>query len=396
MKDNTKMNHLKNLRLIQAETVLSSVGAGFSVAVITLFWNSINMDQADIGFTQMMFTISILLLDIPMGYVADRFSRKLLNIIGDIGVAFAFLFYSFAQNMYMAIISECLLGFFMAMTSGVDQALIKYNCDQIDPTGKLFRRENARVYIYRYTVMLLIMAIGGVIAKYSLRLTIGLSFIPYFVAGLFACKIKDFNEKLKIKHTNPFKDMAATFKEILKTPDVKPYLLAYMLGREVTHPQIWVFTPLMIMVGVPVEIVSLGWIFDQVMRIVGAKLAVKMNHHKTSTNFAVTISIVALWICVILIRIDLLTVWLFALNGIAVGMASGTLQAPLQEKVKPELQTSVMSIASTGERLLYVPVVYIVNYFGNIKIQYALIAVLVCFVPISMVVYRRLRKIENT
>jgi len=74
----------KNLRKIIAETILTSIGAGFSVATITVFWYSIGMDQTAIGFVQMVFTIVICCLDIPMGYLADRFNRKALNIIGDI------------------------------------------------------------------------------------------------------------------------------------------------------------------------------------------------------------------------------------------------------------------------------------------------------------------------
>jgi hypothetical protein len=52
----------KNLILIKMEAALTSLGASFCVPVITLFWNSIGMDQTAIGFVQMIFTISILCL----------------------------------------------------------------------------------------------------------------------------------------------------------------------------------------------------------------------------------------------------------------------------------------------------------------------------------------------
>ena len=88
---NNKKDDLKvyksNLKKVAVESTLTSIGAGFSAATITVFWNSIGMNQTQIGIVQMVFTIAILLLDIPMGYVADRFSRKVLNIIGDVGVA---------------------------------------------------------------------------------------------------------------------------------------------------------------------------------------------------------------------------------------------------------------------------------------------------------------------
>ena len=93
----------ENLRRILIETVLTSIGAGFSVATITIFWNSIGMNQTDIGFVQMAFTIVLCCLDIPMGYIADRFNRKVLNIIGDIGVAIVFALYALSQNMYIVL-----------------------------------------------------------------------------------------------------------------------------------------------------------------------------------------------------------------------------------------------------------------------------------------------------
>ena len=99
----SKSIYSKNLKLISIETILTSIGSSFSISIINLFWNSIGMTQTDIGFIQMMFTIILVCLDIPMGYLADRFNRKIVNIIGDIGVALTFLFYGFSRNMFMVI-----------------------------------------------------------------------------------------------------------------------------------------------------------------------------------------------------------------------------------------------------------------------------------------------------
>lgn len=391
----TKAKYQGNLRLVLIETVLTSIGAGFSVATMNLFWSSIGLNQTDIGVTQMLFTIAVLLFDIPMGYIADRFSKKLLNIIGDLGVALVFVLYAMSQSMFMVVLSECLLGLFMAMTNGVDQSYIKYNCDKIDDTGNLFKKINSKVYVYRYLAMLIVMFIGGLVGKYNLRATIALSFIPYFIGAILACKIRDFGELKEVAHNNPVKDMYYSFKEIMNIPDMKTYLGAYILGREVTHSQIWIFTPLMIMVGVPVEIVSLGWIIDQIMRVIGAKISIKFIKNKMSTNFAICIFLVVSWISIILIKLNIYTVWVFVLNGITVGLASGTLVSPLQEKADQKIQTSVMSLASTGGRLLYIPLVYIINYLGELSLLYALAGVIIVFVPLSIIIYSNLRRIEK-
>lgn len=390
-----KDNYKRNLNLIMIETILTSIGAGFSVPIISIFWNSIGMNQTDIGFTQMMFTVVVVLLDIPMGYLADRFNRKLLNIIGDIGVALTFIFYAFSRNMYMAILSECLLGLCMSMTNGVDQSFIKYNADKIDASGKLFKKLNSKIYTYRYIAMFVVMLIGGFIAKYSLRLTVGISFLPYFIGGIVAFFIKDNAKKIETKHNNILKDMYFNIKEILNDKKVRNYFLAYVIGSEITHPQIWIFTPLMIMVGVPIEIVSLGWIFTQIFQIIGAKIAEKLVEIKTSVKFIAIIAISILWMSVLIVNTNIFTVWVFLLNGLVRGLFAGSLVTSLQENTKEEHQTSVISIASTGAKILYIPLVYIINYLGNIKLQLALVGMVAIFLPISLYAYSRLRNSEN-
>ncbi len=391
---NEKM-YKKNLIKIILETILTSIGAGFSVATITIFWNSIGMDQKAIGFIQMAFTIVICCLDIPMGYLADRCNRKLLNIIGDIGVAGAFIFYAFAQNIYMALIAECLLGLFMAMTNGVDQSFIKFNCDRIDSTGKLFKKLNIKIHTARYIALLIVTALGGIIAKYNIRLSIGISFLPYFLGGLIALGIKDYNEKMVVKHKNPLKDMIYAIKEIIKEKKSRIYLISYILGKEITHSQIWVFTPLLIMVGVPIEIVSIGWILNYAMQIIGSKFSEKMINMKTSKKFAIPIIIEIVWMIILVINTNVVTVWLFALNGFVHGLIEGNLVTSLQENTKNEIQTSVMSVASTGARLLYIPLVYVINYLGNIKLEFALLGVCIIFIPLCLITFIKLKNVEK-
>lgn len=388
-------NYKKNLNLTVIETVLTSIGAGFSVPIINLFWNSIGMNQTDIGFTQMMFTISIVCLDIPMGYLADRFDKKKMNIIGDIGVALTFLYYAFSKDIAMVIFAECMLGIFMAMTNGVDQSFIKYNADKIDSTGKLFRKMNARIYTLRYVCTFIVMIIGGYISKYSLRLAVGMSFLPYISGGFLAFFIEDLAKKSEKRNKNMLKDMCINAKEIIKDKKTRTYLLSYIIGKEITHPHIWVFTPLMIMVGIPIEIVSVGWILTEIFKVLGAKLSEKIINIKTSAKFIISAIITFLWMSVLIINTNIYTVWVFVLNGLITGLASASLITPLQENTKEENQTSVMSIASTGARLLYIPLVYVINYLGNIKIQLALVGMIIIFAPISLYTYSRLKKCER-
>ena len=398
LKTNETINksvYQSNLNKVLVETVLTSIGAGFSVAVITYFWNLIGMDQTAIGFVQMMFTVVVCLLDIPMGYIADRFNRKVLNIIGDIGVALTFVLYAFSQNMYMVLLSECLLGLFMAMTNGVDQSFIKYNCDKIDETGELFKKMNIKVHMARYIALLGVTFVGGIIAKFSIRVCIGISFVPYFIGGLISFIIKDYNGKLEAKHKNPIKDMVTSIKEIMKVKETRLMLAGVIFGKEITHAQIWVFTPMLMMVGVPIEIVSVGWVLNYLMQVVGAKISTRFIHSKVSKRFITPVLLEFAWMAILSIHVNIVTVWLFALNGFVHGLLDGNMMTSLQETAKAEIQTSVLSVASTGARLLYIPLVYVINYLGNIDLRLALVGVCVIFLPFCMLTYVKLRKMER-
>ncbi|MCR5147158.1 MAG: MFS transporter [Clostridia bacterium] len=384
-----------NLRKIIFEKIATSIGAGFSLSIMTEFWNSVGMNQTKIGFVQMMYTIAVLFFDLPMGYIADRFNRKLLNIIGDVGVAFAFLFYAFSKNMYMVLVAECSLGVFNAMTNGVDEAFMKVTANKINPSSEYFKNVTRKSNTIKNITFLIVMLLGGFISKISMRLAIGISFIPYVLGAIVALSIEDYGEKAVAKHSNPIKDMYITVKDLVKAPKTRAYMLCFILGKEITHSQIWVFTPLLKSCGVPIEFACIGWILNELMKIIGSEYSKKIMKNTMSTKFGGIVLIEMMWLLVLIIHTNIFTVWLFALNGFVMGCVDSTLKTPMQEETKDEIQTQVMSIASTGARLLYIPMIYFVNYLGDIKLELALLGVLVVFLPLCLKVYTSLKKIKE-
>lgn len=386
------IKYQRNLRLILAETILTSIGAGFSVSTITEFWKSVGMDQTEIGLVQMLFTVVVLLLDIPMGYLADRFNRKIMNVIGDIGVAIGFMLYAFSNSMYTVLAAECTLGLFTAMTSGVDQTFLKTTCKKIDPSKSYLSKVTSNMFTGKYIAMIIVIFIGGFISKISLRLAIGLSFLPYFIGGIISMGIVDCGENSNKDDPSLIEDMKKKAKKILEDKKVKLYMLCFILGREITHPHIWVITPMLLMCGVPLELACLGWVSLHTMKIFGARFSNKLANCKTSTKFLILMVTQFTWLLVLVIHTNIFTVWLFALNGFVQGIADVTLVIPLQVSTDDKVQTQVMSMASTGARLLYIPMVFFVNYLGNIRLELALLGVVVAFMPLCIFSFLKLKK----
>ncbi len=288
------MNAKIKLRIIFIESILSAAGVGFCIPIMTLFWNSVGMDQTLIGISQMMFTVAILFCDIPMGYIADKYSRKTLNIIGGFGMGLACIVYALSRNFWVVVLAEILQGVFMGMTNGVDRAFLKFYSD-----------------------------------------------------------------------------------------------------KNITHPIIWVFTPLLIAIGVPAYLVGLGWIFNYLFSTLGTFLARKTIRFKPSVRFLIPMMAAAFGMLPIIINVNMITVWVFALTGLAQGFPEVTLTSAIQQKTEDKYQTTVVSIATTMNRLIYIPLVSITNWAGSLKPEYTMVTALVILLPLAAVVFFRLRKYEN-
>lgn len=246
----------RNMRLITAESAITA--ALLSMPIMAPFYLELGLNQEQIALSQMAFTVVVMVLNLPLGWVADRFSRKWANAIGDLTVALAFLLYSTVQNFWQIVFCETLCGIGLALSQGVDSTLLKHFAAKIDSSDNFYQAEYAKMASWRQATTLIILLMGGPIGAISFRLAIAASAIPMIIGAAFAVMIDDDSEKLKATSKNPFKDMALLVSRYIRNEKFRISVAAFAVAREVTHGIIWCFTPLMLSVGIPLTIVSMG------------------------------------------------------------------------------------------------------------------------------------------
>lgn len=250
-----KVHTRRNLQLVMLESALT---AGLlSMSIMTPFFYSIGLTQLEISLSQIIFTLIMAILNVPMGWIADCFSRKWANVVGDFGVGLVFIVYAYAESFWSVVLCESLLGCFMALSQGVDQGLLKHFCGQISDSEDFFRRQTATLHCLHYVATFILMWLGGLVGTISFRLAIILSGVPYFLAGTASLLVQDDSEKLP-SNGSPLADMLRISQTSLKNAPLRNRIIAYAIGREMTHSIIWVFTPLLTLIGVPLSIVSLA------------------------------------------------------------------------------------------------------------------------------------------
>lgn len=384
-----------NLRFLQIEMIIT--GTLMAMPIMVPFYHSIGMDQGQIGLSQSIFTAAVLILNIPTGWIADRFNRKWSNAAGDLGCVLAILFYAQATCFGDVIIAEIAFGIAAAFSQGADSALLRAYTHLIDPSSALFHRQNAMLATWQPIAQVIALIIGGVVGATDLRLAIAISAIPYAIGCVISFFIKEEGERLVSQHRNPLRDMARVTRESVGTdPHLRWLIISYAIGREVTHVMIWALTPLLLLAGVPLAVVAIGWVLNSLSVALGARIAGRWTHAICDwQKLAIPVAAVAVSLIVMSVHLSLVTIWLYAVLGIAQGWSAATLLPMVQSKAPACSQATIVSIAKSASQLLYIPLVWIVGLAGGIDIRLTMVTTLVIFVPLAAITARRLHTLER-
>ncbi len=385
-----KNNPKRNMRLVILE---SAATAGIlAVPIMTPFYLSIGLNQEQIAMSQMAFTVVVMLLNLPLGWVADRFSRKWTNVIGDLLVAIALLLYSTAQTFWFTVLCESICGIGCALSQGVDSTLLKHFAEKEDKSGKLFKDKYGKMTSCNQIASLVVMLLGGPIGAISFRLAIAISAIPHILGAIAGMLIVDDSEKLKAE-SSPLKDIASLVRRNIGNRKLRLRIAAFAVAREVTHGIIWVFTPLMLAVGVPLAVVSMGWVINSIAAYLGTKVARHFVKKLPAwVLFIAPIALVGTASLIMFLDLNMITICLYALFGLAQGWSATTMMPLVKEEVCAAEQSSVESLARVFAQLLYIGAVWAINRTADIDTRYALLATILIFVPLAIPIACKLRK----
>lgn len=385
-----KNDPMRNLRLVILE---SAVTAGIlAVPIMTPFYLSIGLSQEQIAMSQMAFTAATMILNLPLGWVADRFSRKWANVIGDSIVAFSLLLYSTAQSFWFVVLCETLCGVGNALSQGVDSSLLKHFSEKIDDSGRIFRSKYAKMASYRQIATLTILLLGGPIGAIDFRLAIAASAVNHFAGAFASLLIVDDSERLRAT-SNPLSEIAALVKRNMNNRKLRVRIAAYAVAREITHGIIWVFTPLMLRVGVPLAVVSVGWAINFAVAYLGTRLARRFAPKmKDWQLFIVPIALISFASIIMYLNLNTVTICLYACFGLAQGWSSATMMPLVKEQTRAAEQSSVESLARVIAQLLYIVAVWAINRAADIRLEYSLLATMAIFVPLAIPIVLKLRK----
>ncbi|MBI2140739.1 MFS transporter [Candidatus Woesearchaeota archaeon] len=91
---------------------------------VVLFFQENGLSMKDIFLLQAAYALAIVVFEMPTGYFADAYGRKLSLIVGAVLAFFGMAAYSFSYTFWGFLAAEILMGIGSSFTSGADSALL--------------------------------------------------------------------------------------------------------------------------------------------------------------------------------------------------------------------------------------------------------------------------------
>jgi len=177
----------------------------------------------EVMWLQSIMAISIVLMEVPSGYVSDVLGRKNALIIGCTFGFLGFLVMCFANSFWEFAITEILLGVGASFVSGADSALLYDSLLANDRESEYAKYQGKLSSMGNFSEAAAGI-IGGLLAAITIRYPVYLQTFLLFFSILIACSLKEpIREKLSAAETK--QNMKKIFQFLNNHPRVKWWLI---------------------------------------------------------------------------------------------------------------------------------------------------------------------------
>lgn len=166
-------------------------GLVFAYVIERLFGLERGLTVQDMVYVEVAYAAIVLLLEVPTGALADRWSRKKMIIISAIFSFFEFFILIFAHNIWMFILSACAAAIGGAFASGTINALFYDSLKAIDQE-KEYEKVLGRSELFEALAGGIAAVFGAAIAsRFSLTLPYIISLVSIIISIVIAFTLHD-------------------------------------------------------------------------------------------------------------------------------------------------------------------------------------------------------------
>lgn len=226
--------------------------------IVVLFYQNNGMGMQEIFVLKAIYSVAVVFMEIPSGWMADVWGRKKTLILGSILGSVGFLVYSFSYGFLAFAVAEIILGVGHSFVSGADSAML-YDSLKADNKTDKYTKEEGRITSVGNFAEAIAGVLGGFLAAISLRTPFYFQFAVATMA--IPAAITLIEPKLNTtKHIHSIKKLIKNISQTLLTnQNLRISILLSAFTGTATLTFAWLVQPFFKAINLPVELFGIFW-----------------------------------------------------------------------------------------------------------------------------------------
>jgi MFS family permease len=322
--------------------------------IVVVFYSSNGLSLKDLMVLQAIYSISIVALEIPSGYLADAIGRKITIILGCVLGMAGFVIYSFTSGFWPFMFAEITLGIGSSFISGADSAILYDSLIELKKADDYTKHEGRITSVGNFSEAIAGIA-GSFLASYlSIR-------APYFFqTGIAAIGIPA--SLLLIEPAKQGALIKYRFSDILRV--VKYSLIEHKLLRRniffssvigaSTLTMAWFVQPYFQQIHIPLKWYGILWTSLNFTAAITAMIAYRFEQKLGESRTMIFITLgVSLGYFAVGLFTALWALLFFYLFYFVRGVATPVLKDYINRLTSSEVRATVLSVRSFIIRILF-------------------------------------------
>ena len=343
--------------------------------IIWLFYDENGLTLTDLFVIQAIYSVTIALIEIPSGYVADVLGRKNSMIIGTFFGFLGILTYSQSFGFDGFLLATLCLGVGQSFVSGSDTALMYDSLVELNRSDEFIKLEGRTISMGNLAEAFAFV-VGGFLAEISLRTPfyyqVGIALVGFIVALLL---IEPKVHRLEDGKSKPWKNIKMIIHfAMIENKILRAYIFYSAIFGAATLTMAWFVQPYFVALGL--EVIYFGLIGA------GLNLAVAIPsfyahvvERKIRTKTLLSLLLLLTVACYFTVA-NTNTIWgigILLVFYITRGVATPVLRDYMNRHTPSNMRATVMSIRGFIIRVLFASTSPIFGYVADLySLQYAL------------------------
>lgn len=346
----------RNLKLMMHYTACN--GALFIVPVMVPFYHdAMGMSFNEVLIVQAVFAATVVVLEVPMGWLSDQWQRKhvlaLASVIDALGHACLLV----GDSIWWAAAGEAVVGVAVCLVSGTNTALIYDSLLSVGRTDDYRRNEGRRSAVGFYSVALA-SVIGSLAYKADIRLPLAMTIAALAGSFILACMMDEPERHRARPDKHPLADMAATVRYALRGhADVGLIILFAAVMFSATKLIMWSQQPYYMAIGLDEGLFGVLMAGGFALAGISSHLAHRLDGKVGNLQMLALVWLVAIAVCIVtgLYQGPAGVALLMVGGSCLYGLANPRVSEAINRRVDSSRRATVLSTQGLMISLFFVP-----------------------------------------